>query len=190
MVGEMTEFEPLSVQYAAGWVAFGAGGLPSVEGGNLQLPDASIEALARQNAQDKRAAAERAASFEARQENEAHAARLAGYSATSVADVLARVWQEGQHADRRAARHRAHEQPRPEPLSQSEITAQRLRERASVSRQRGPRVGGRLARIRHILHGDDEVNRARDERRERSSGQWPVLTRSTGDAGFRIGDDR
>ncbi len=186
----MTEFEDLTVRYTAGWIGFDGRGLPSVEGAGLMLPDVSIEALASQEVHDRRAAAERAASWEIHQENEAHAARLAGFSATSVEQVLARVRQETAISDRRAERHRALEQLRPEALSEREITERRLRETAAVSRQRGPRAGRRLARIRGILHGDDAVNRARDEQQERRSGQWPMLTRSTGAADFRIGDVR
>jgi hypothetical protein len=50
-----------------------------------------------------------------------------------------------------------------------------------------------LARIRAILGSskDAVINRARDEEQERRTGrQWPVVTRSTYDADFRIGDDR
>jgi hypothetical protein len=184
MVEIMTE--PFEVRYSAGWIGPGPTGF-AAEGSALALPDASQQLLAVQVARERQAEASRAAAFEDRQANEAHVARLAGFSATSVADVLARAAAEGAAADRRAERHQQFEQPRAEPATEREITERRLRT-SRMSRGRP----GRDARVRAITHPEERVeraNRAADERQRERSGRWPVLTRSA-DAGFRIGDGR
>jgi hypothetical protein len=115
---------------------------------------------------DRPADAEHAASFEARQENEAMAVRIAGYSATSVEQVLDRVRMEAAIADRRAERHRALEVPHPEPLSQREITQAALRD----SRLSGSQPGraARLGRLHRVLHPGEALDRVR----ESTFGAW------------------
>jgi hypothetical protein len=169
------ELEPLSVQYSGGWVGFEAG-LPVAAGSTLALPDVSIETLAMQEVRDQRAAAQRAAVLEDRESNQAQAARMAGYSATSVDAVLARVRQETVVSDRRAERHRQLEQPY-SVLTEREITEERLR----ASRMAGSRPGraSRLARVAEILHPVRE--QARDHARGRMYRHWSHFAGTGGD---------
>jgi hypothetical protein len=152
--------EPLEpVMYSGGWVGFEAG-LPVAAGSTLALPDVSIETLALQEVRDQRAAAQRAAVLEDRESNLTQAARMAGYSATSVDAVLARVRQETAISDRRAERHRQLEHPT-EVTTEAEVTAQRLRESRMLSRAESSRT----RRIRDILHPvRDQANAAARER--------------------------
>jgi hypothetical protein len=134
-------------QYSAGWLAANDGGVFAATDATVALPDLSVADLGRRDAEERRAADERAAARQDHEANHAQVARMSGFTAETVSDVLTRVAKAGAYQDWKDGQ-LAGLEPAPEPLSEHEKTGAALR----LSRVSSGKPG-RDARVAVLLHG-------------------------------------